>query len=95
MTISRLLSGTIASTRDSRLPRGDVHRARDVALVPLVRLAHVEEERAAVPEQIVRVGRRDLRDLGLDLCQELSVGSHYFQEYSVGGRCSKDPCSLL
>ena len=70
---------------DARLEiaAGDVHRAREVALLPLVLLAHVEEQRPVeLVEAPENLRRGDLVDFVLDLGQELSVGSHYFPEYS-------------
>ena len=57
--------------------------AGDVALVPLVRLADVDEERRLGPSSSSRRARRvDLVDLGLDLRQQLSVARHDYPEYS-------------
>ncbi len=63
-----------------------MHGAREVALLPLVLLADVEQERAIrLVESFANLRRGDLGDLLLDLCQQLSVGSHYFPEYSDAG----------
>ncbi len=70
--------------RDSRLPRGNVNRAGQMTLLPLVLLAHIDEQRSVdVVESREDVGRGDLVDLVLDLGEQLSVGGHYFPEYSV------------
>ena len=62
---------------------GHVHRARDMALAPLVRLAHVDEERRLRRgEQLARLGRVDLLDLALHLLEQFAVARHDFQEYS-------------
>ena len=60
--------------------------ARDVALVPLVPVAHVDEDgRLRLAE--LRGGRRvDLVDLALDLLQELAVAGHCFRKYSYAAR---------
>ncbi len=64
-----------------------VDRAGDVPLVPLVRLADVDEERPVRRlEALVRLDGGDLVDLALDLCQQLAVRRHYFRNYSVGSR---------
>ncbi len=57
-----------------------------MTLVPLVRLADVDEERAVLRlEALVRLDGRDLVDLGLDLREQLAVRRHYFPNYSFGG----------
>ena len=62
-----------------------VDRARDVAFLPLVRLAHVDEERGVGRrEALVRLDRGDLVDLRLDSCEQVAVASHYFPNYSGG-----------
>ncbi len=64
----------------------DVRGAGEVPLLPLVPLAHVEQQRPpAGGEERGGLGGRDLGDLGLDLAEELAVGRHYFPEYS---RCT-------
>src|SRR5262249_11713081 len=62
-------------------PARDVHRAGDVALFPLLALADVDEE-GAVAAEILGLGGGQLRDLGLDLRQQFSVGRHWFRKYS-------------
>lgn len=60
-----------------------MHGSREMALLPLVALAHVEEERGLVaPEQGQGVRSLDLLDLGLHLLEQLAVVRHCFQEYS-------------
>ncbi len=64
-------------------PAARVDRTGDVAFVPLVRLADVDEERcvrAGMP--LLRFDGRDLVDLVLHAREELSVASHYFPNYS-------------
>jgi tetratricopeptide (TPR) repeat protein len=57
--------------------------AREVAFLPLVRLADVEQERRIVRAgPIVGLDRRDLVDLRLRLRENFSVCRHYFREYS-------------
>jgi hypothetical protein len=60
-----------------------VDGARDVPLVPFVGLAHVHEQ-GGVPalQALVRVDARDLVDLVLHACEQLSVTGHYFPNYS-------------
>ncbi len=63
-----------------------MHGAREMALLPLVLLADVEEKRpAGLVQAFANLRRGDLVDLVLDLCEKLSVGSHYFPEYSDAG----------
>ena len=63
-----------------------VHRARDVTLVPLLVLAHVDEERRVVALVELARGRGvDLVDLGLHLVEYFAVGSHCYWKYSVAG----------
>ena len=60
--------------------------AGDVTLLPLVRLADVDEEREARTTAGARArGGGDLLDLLLDLREQLSVARHYFPNYSVPG----------
>src|SRR5262245_3250859 len=60
-----------------------------MALVPLVARPDVDEDvRRAVLEQAVRLGRRDLVDLGPSLGEKLPVGRHYFPEYSGRTACT-------
>ena len=74
------------SIRDSRLPRGDVDRARDVPLVPLVGLADVDEERRlGAGEELARARGVHLVDLGSHLGEQFAVGRHDFPEYSGTG----------
>ena len=54
----------------------DVNRTGDVAFVPLVLLAHVDDHRLAALDQLARVGNVELRDLGPDLLEQLAVGRH-------------------
>ena len=74
----------VAAALDPRLemPTRNVDRAGDVTLVPLVLLADVENERASGVDELARVGRIHLRDLGADLLQQLSVGRHRYRKYS-------------
>src|SRR3954468_1604021 len=60
---------------DARLEIAARHvgRARDVARVPLLALAHVDEDHA-VAEVRLNVGRVDLVDLALDLADDLRAG---------------------
>ena len=62
--------------------------AGDDPLVPLVLLAHVEEQRRIIGlEQARALGGVDLLDLALGLVQELPVGRHCFRkdsEYAAG-----------
>jgi hypothetical protein len=70
---------------DTRLEvtAGNVERARDDPLIPLVLLADVEEERRVVRvEQARAVAGLDLVDLALDLAQELPIGRHCFTKDS-------------
>ena len=54
-------------------------RAGEMSLLPLVLLAHVDEERVVgVVEPHEDVRRGDLVDLLLDPCEQLPVGRHYF-----------------
>ena len=62
-----------------------VQGARDVPLLPLVRLADVDEERrVGAAEELVRVDGGDLVDLGAHAPEELPVAGHYFPNYSEG-----------
>ena len=64
-------------------PARYVDRAGDVPLVPLVRLADVDEERAIGRRvQLLRVERGDLVDLLLHACEQFPVAGHYFPNYS-------------
>ena len=64
--------------------------AGNMAFLPLVELAHIEEQGRGlccvgpcrIAETLVRLGGADLVDLGFDLCEMFSVGWHYFPEYS-------------
>jgi hypothetical protein len=56
--------------------------AGDVALVPLVLLAHVDEERVAL--ELARAGDVDFVDVGAQLCEEIPVTRHDFHKYSDG-----------
>ena len=63
-----------------------------MALLPLVQLANVEQQRpVGVVQPLEHVGRGDLVDLLLDLRQKLSVRRHYFQEYSVPAQGQRLP----
>ena len=53
---------------------GNVHSARKVALLPLARLADVDERRRATLADEVGFGRRDLFDLAAGLLEEVGVG---------------------
>jgi hypothetical protein len=54
-----------------------------VALLPLVRFADVDEERGfGRLVALVRFEGRDLVDLVLHACEQLSVTGHYFPNYS-------------
>src|SRR6185312_10720335 len=65
------------------IPARDVDGARDPALLPLVALAHVDEERRVVTvEQLARAAGVDLVDGGLRLLEQLPVGRHGFRLYS-------------
>jgi hypothetical protein len=60
-----------------------VDRAGDVTIVPLVGLADVYEDGPVRRlEALVRLDRGDLVDLAPDLCEQLAVRRHYFQNYS-------------
>ena len=66
---------------DPRLevPARHVHRAGDAALLPLVALAHVDEERRVVGVQQLACARRvDFLDRGLGGLQKLAVARHAF-----------------
>ena len=58
-----------------------VHRAGDPALLPLVALAHVDEERALVEQRLDTRGV-GLLDLGLGRLKQVAVGAHGFRLYS-------------
>src|SRR4051812_16378960 len=78
---------------DPRLevPARDEHRSRQVPLVPLVALAHVEEERRlVVGQELVRATGVDLVDLRLRLREELTVGRHFFPKCSEAPRAAKE-----
>src|SRR5204863_3759498 len=62
----------------------DVDGAGDAALVPLVALAHVDEERVGA-EALVRARPVDLIDLGADVAEDVAVARHYFQNGSEVG----------
>jgi hypothetical protein len=64
-----------------QVPAGNVHGAGDPTLLPLVALAHVDEE-GAVIEQVLGMLGVDLLDLGLDGVQQVSVRGHCFRLYS-------------
>jgi hypothetical protein len=59
-----------------------VHGAGDVALVPLVAVADVDEDGRLRLAQLGGVGHADLVDLALHLLQELAIGRHCFRKYS-------------
>ena len=60
-----------------------MHGAGDLAFLPLVALANVDERgRLRAVEKRCCAGGVDLVDLGLDLLQEVAVAVHCFQEYS-------------
>ena len=67
-----------SSALDARLEVSarDVHRAGNVALVPLVLFAHVDDDRLAAFDQLPRAGSVELRDLASDLLEQLTVGCH-------------------
>src|SRR5439155_16057868 len=54
---------------------GHVNGARNMALLPLVRLADVDPGSA---RQVLRPAGVDLRDLGFRACQQLTVRAHNF-----------------
>ena len=57
----------------------DVHGAGDLALVPLVLLPDVEEERRVGPfEELAGACCVHFLDLGANLLQELAIGRHDF-----------------
>src|SRR5688500_12866958 len=66
-----LLVGHEALDPRLELAAGDVDGAGNGALVPLVLLAHVHEQRRR--RALARVGRPDLVDLALDLGEQLAV----------------------
>ena len=68
---------------DPRLevPARNVHGAGDPALLPLVALAHVDEDSALVHEAL-GAGGVGLFDLGLDGLEQLTVRRHRFRLYS-------------
>ena len=82
---------------DARLEMaaGNVNGAGDVTLVPLVLLPDVEDERAAGVDQLTRLGRVHLRDLGADLLEQLAVRRHRYRKYSFAPSASvvRDECS--
>ena len=70
---------------DPRLevPARDVDGAGDAALLPLVALADVDEQRRVLAvEQLLRAAGVDLFDRGLRVLQQLAVARHGFQLYS-------------
>ena len=82
----RLVGDQRLDARLEVVPR-DVEGARQVPLVPFVARTDVDEDvRCAVGEQAMRLGRRDLVDLGPSLREKLPVGRHYFPEYSDRSR---------
>ena len=64
------------------MPARNVDGAWNVAFVPLALLSHVDDEWFAALDQLPRLGRVDLVDLGPDLLQELSIGWHRYRKYS-------------
>jgi hypothetical protein len=62
----------------------DVDGARDVALVPLVLLAHVDDHRLGSLDQLAGALGVDLRNLGAHLLQQFPVRRHRFPKYSDG-----------
>ena len=56
--------------------------AGDVALVPLVLLADVDDDRLAGLDPVTGLRGVDLRDLGSHLLQQLSVVGHRYRKYS-------------
>ena len=71
-----------------------VDRAGDVPFLPLVGLADVHEERGVrALVALVRVEGRDLVDLVLHPCEQLSVPGHYFPNYSGGFPVARPVCS--
>src|SRR5664279_4899427 len=65
---------------------GEMDRAGNVALVPLVRLADVDEERRlGRVEKLAGARGVHLVDLGLDLGEQVAVARHDFPEYSGTG----------
>src|SRR6266545_4397821 len=60
----------------------DVDGSRDVALVPLVLLADVDDDRLARLDPATAFAGVDLRDLGPHLLQELSIVRHRYRKYS-------------
>ena len=66
------------------MPARDVNGAREVRLLELVLLAHVDDDRAvaAVLHQIVDVARIDLPDPLLHLPDQVCSRSHCFRKYS-------------
>ena len=60
----------------------DVHGAGDVALVPLVLLADVDDHGLTGVDELARTGGVDLRDLGAHLLQQFPVRRHRFPKYS-------------
>ena len=82
----RLVGDQRLDARLEVVPR-NVEGARQVPLVPFVARTDVDEDvRCAVGEQAIRLGGRDLVDLGPSLREQLPVGRHYFQEYSDRSR---------
>jgi hypothetical protein len=59
-----------------------VHRAREVALVPLLALAHVHHRDGVLGQEVLSRGGVDLVDLGLRLLEQLAVRRHNFTKYS-------------
>src|SRR5262249_40106226 len=60
----------------------DVHSPWDVALVPLVLLADIDDERLASFDQLAGACGVDLGDLGAHLLQQFPVRRHRFPKYS-------------
>ena len=64
------------------MPARDVDGARDMALVPLVLLPHVEDHRLARLDPLAGLGGVDLRDLRPGLLEKLSIVKHRYRKYS-------------
>jgi hypothetical protein len=56
--------------------------AGNVPLVPLVLLTDVHDDRLAGLDPVTGVRGSDLRDLGPDLVQQLSIVGHRYRKYS-------------
>src|SRR5207244_6067454 len=79
---------------DPRLERAawDVHGTRNVAFVPLVPAAHVDEERRlGAFQELPRGLGVDLVDLRLDASEELPVVRHRYRKYSVAIVANHEP----